>query len=299
MVMKNNFLPSDFLARISPLPLLATASPAANRERSSDDIHVVGRVRASGSSGMRAPQRILNADPHPPLRRRSVGLSLSERGKIDSLRFNAFTFPSDSLSPVPTSPCPRRGRRAPSRRAPGEVQRQTRQLMPVSQLVSSVYLSLTLSSDKERGLRRRGKIAAYVRCFSLALALAGCAQVAPAPAPRPVTVEVPVPTPIYCQVPTLNPPTLAIASLTPDSPPADTVRSYAATVDVLKSAVRERDSILAGCAPPLPTTQSAPSANTQPIIATPPAPSPSDNPQTAQVSIATGILTKMRKLLPW
>jgi hypothetical protein len=63
-------------------------------------------------------------------------------------------------------------------------------------------------------------------------------------------VEVPIATPIYCQVPKLQPPILAIADLTPDSPPADTVRSYAASVDVLKSAVHERDTILEACAPP-------------------------------------------------
>ena len=43
---------------------------------------------------------------------------------------------------------------------------------------------------------------------------------------------------IYCDVPALQQPPLAIAMLTPDSVPADQIRSYAATVDVLKSAVR-------------------------------------------------------------
>ena len=38
-----------------PLPLLATESPAAHRERSSDDIYVGRRVRAQTSSWMRAP----------------------------------------------------------------------------------------------------------------------------------------------------------------------------------------------------------------------------------------------------
>jgi hypothetical protein len=38
-----------------PLPRLAIGSQAANRERSSDDIHVVGRVRALASRWMRAP----------------------------------------------------------------------------------------------------------------------------------------------------------------------------------------------------------------------------------------------------
>jgi len=91
--------------------------------------------------------------------------------------------------------------------------------------------------------------------FLLSLAICSCAPVA-APGPRPVMVEVPIATPIYCQVPKLQPPILAIAALTPDSPPADTVRSYAASVDVLKSAVHERDTILEACA--LPSTASAP-----------------------------------------
>jgi hypothetical protein len=94
-------------------------------------------------------------------------------------------------------------------------------------------------------------------CLLLALAMSGCARVAPPPAPRPVMVEVPVSTPIYCQVSALQPPALAIAALTPDSPPADTVRSYAASVEVLKSAVRERDAILAGCAAPAPEGDAA------------------------------------------
>jgi hypothetical protein len=141
----------------------------------------------------------------------------------------------------------------------------------------------------------RGKI--YLpRCSGafLALALSGCAQIAPAPAPRPVMVEVPVATPIYCIIPPLNPPILAIAALTADSPPADTVRSYAATVDVLKSAVRERDSILEGCAAPSSTSPPSPGPAPQTSIATPPAPS-----KPAQVSIPSRLVTTMRKLLPW
>jgi hypothetical protein len=38
-----------------PLPRMATESPSANRERSSDDIYVVGRVRAFASGWKRAP----------------------------------------------------------------------------------------------------------------------------------------------------------------------------------------------------------------------------------------------------
>jgi hypothetical protein len=141
----------------------------------------------------------------------------------------------------------------------------------------------------------RGKIHSP-RCGAafLILALSGCTQVAPAPAPRPVLVQVPVATPIYCQVPPLNPPILAIASLTPDSPPADTVRSYASSVEVLKGAVRERDSILEGCAAP-PATGQSPQAG----IVTPPAPHVTDNAKPAQVSIPTRLLTTMGKLFTW
>jgi hypothetical protein len=113
-------------------------------------------------------------------------------------------------------------------------------------------------------------------CLLLALAITGCARVAAVPAPRPVMVEVPVSTPIYCQVPALQPPLLAIAALTPDSLPADTVRSYAASVDVLKSAVRERDAILAGCAAPAGTSVSPPSPG--------PNLSPSPGPQASMAS---------------
>ncbi len=98
--------------------------------------------------------------------------------------------------------------------------------------------------NRERGQKERRSLT-----YILALALAGCAAQAE-PAPRPVMVKIPVATPIYCDVPALQQPPLAIAMLTPDSAPADTIRSYAATVDVLKSAVEERDAILKGCAAP-------------------------------------------------
>ena len=77
---------------------------------------------------------------------------------------------------------------------------------------------------------------------------AGCTTVAPAP--RPVMVEVPVPSPVCCTAEQLPPPSLAIAALRSDSPPADTIRSYAASVIVLKSAVKQRDAILQACAAP-------------------------------------------------
>jgi hypothetical protein len=88
------------------------------------------------------------------------------------------------------------------------------------------------------------------------LLLPGCAHLA-TPAARPYLVEVPVPTPIYCDVPALPRPALPIATLGAGSAPADTVRSYAATVVVLKAALIQRDSILAGCAPPAPASTPA------------------------------------------
>jgi hypothetical protein len=38
-----------------PLPRMATQSPSANRERSSGDVHVAGRVRALALRSMRTP----------------------------------------------------------------------------------------------------------------------------------------------------------------------------------------------------------------------------------------------------
>ncbi len=109
----------------------------------------------------------------------------------------------------------------------------------------------------ERGNLERGKLervgnASGIWLAVLALLLiyaAGCATATPL-APRPVMVEVPVPSPVYCPAAQLNPPALAIAALGPDSPPADTIRSYAASVIVLKSAVKQRDAILQACAAP-------------------------------------------------
>ena len=132
--------------------------------------------------------------------------------------------------------------------------------------------------------------------FALCFLLSACATVAPPAAPRPITVEIPVPTPIYCQVPTLEPPILPIASLTPDSPPADTVRFYAASVDVLKSAVRERDAILQGCAPPPATTTTITSPKVEP-----PTPQPITAPATtkppAASSLPSRLVTYFGKLL--
>ena len=112
-------------------------------------------------------------------------------------------------------------------------------------------------------------------------------------------VEVPIATPIYCQVPKLQPPILAIAALTPDSAPADTVRSYAASVDVLKSAVQERDTILEACGPPAgaaaPPISSPPPSASSP---TPPALSKEDS-KTEPPTIQSRLLTTFCAIISW
>jgi hypothetical protein len=84
------------------------------------------------------------------------------------------------------------------------------------------------------------------------LPLAGCAFSPPflSPPAVPVEVRVPVYQPVYCTAHAAAPPRLPIASLTAVSPPADTMRAYAATVILLKGLVRERDALIAGCAAP-------------------------------------------------
>jgi hypothetical protein len=63
-------------------------------------------------------------------------------------------------------------------------------------------------------------------------------------------VKIPVPAPIYCPVPELNRPALPVATLTGESPPADTMRAYAESIVILKGAVAQRDEILAACRRP-------------------------------------------------
>jgi hypothetical protein len=101
--------------------------------------------------------------------------------------------------------------------------------------------ALALPQNKKGGIRT-------LFAGVLALALAGCAVSAPAPAVRPLMVQVPVLHETPCSAPTLAEPALPIAGLRPESPPADTMRAYAAAVAILKGAVRERDAVLAGCA---------------------------------------------------
>lgn len=95
--------------------------------------------------------------------------------------------------------------------------------------------------------------------------LAGCALVPPAaPIPAPVTVKVPVYETVYCRPPKLQRPRLPIAELVADSSPADTVRAYAATVVLLKGAVKERDEVIAGCEKPASTRAAPPPERTAP-----------------------------------
>jgi hypothetical protein len=81
--------------------------------------------------------------------------------------------------------------------------------------------------------------------------LSGCAFSPPLFAPAtPIEVQVPVYQPVYCTPPTLANPKLPVAALTAASPPADTIRAYAASVVLLKGAVRELNSIIQGCEEP-------------------------------------------------
>jgi hypothetical protein len=118
--------------------------------------------------------------------------------------------------------------------------------------------------------------------------LAGCALSPPAFAPAtPVEVSVPVYEPVYCPIPTLANPRLPISALTPESPPADTLRAYAASVVLLKAAVRELDDVLEGCAEPAAT--SLPDGGADPTE-TAPAPTPaapSDGRLAASVPVVT------------
>ncbi len=83
----------------------------------------------------------------------------------------------------------------------------------------------------------------------IAAAIGGCARAA-APIAVPMKVSVPIPELVYCAAAAPARPALQIASLAPNSAPADTIRAYAATVVVLKAAVVERDELLSACAAP-------------------------------------------------
>jgi hypothetical protein len=83
--------------------------------------------------------------------------------------------------------------------------------------------------------------------------LSGCAFSPPLFSPAtPMEVQVPVYEPVYCTPPTLANPKLPITGLSAASVPADTIRAYAASVVLLKGAVRELNSIIEGCEEPAP-----------------------------------------------
>jgi hypothetical protein len=107
------------------------------------------------------------------------------------------------------------------------------------------------------GQRARGGVIVVVNSRIASVicigALWGCAA-QPQPILTPVEVQVPIATPVYCEVSKLDKPALPIGALNAESPPADTIRAYAATVALLKGAVEERDLELAGCADPAATT---------------------------------------------
>ena len=104
------------------------------------------------------------------------------------------------------------------------------------------------------GQRASGGVGVVVRTQIAVLVLmgsiSGCATAQPQPILTPVEVKVPVATPVYCNVAKLDKPELPLSALTAASAPDDTIRAYAATVAILKGAVRERDLALAGCAAP-------------------------------------------------
>ena len=81
----------------------------------------------------------------------------------------------------------------------------------------------------------------------LVAAVAGCVGPASQP-PVMVTAEVPIAKLVYCDVAPPAYPVLPIANLGADSAPADTVRAYAETIALLKSAVRQRDALIESCA---------------------------------------------------
>jgi hypothetical protein len=94
--------------------------------------------------------------------------------------------------------------------------------------------------------------------MALMAGICGCASAPPPPILTPIEVKVPVATPVYCQVAKLDKPALPIAALKSDSAPEDTIRAYAATVAILKGAVRQRDLALQGCAAPVSDPQQSP-----------------------------------------
>lgn len=74
----------------------------------------------------------------------------------------------------------------------------------------------------------------------MALALTGCAA-------TPRTVEVRVPVPVDCPAPVVPArPVLPVGALTADTPPADVVRAYAASVEALMGYAGALEAVLSG-----------------------------------------------------
>jgi hypothetical protein len=95
-----------------------------------------------------------------------------------------------------------------------------------------------------RGPGRETRAVVKVAAVGLTIAalLSGCAQVG---APQLTPVEVPIAT--KCpSAPRIALPKLPITELRPDTSPSDTARAYAASVEILKGAVRAREAILDG-----------------------------------------------------
>lgn len=87
---------------------------------------------------------------------------------------------------------------------------------------------------------------------SLALAvlvasICGCAGEQLPGKTNPPEIQAVTPTRVYCQIEKLDKPALPISRLRSDSSPHDTISSFAATVAILKAAVRERDREIARC----------------------------------------------------
>jgi hypothetical protein len=99
-----------------------------------------------------------------------------------------------------------------------------------------------------------------VKCFLplILVLLIGCAVAPPTSQMHtPVEVKVPMFELAYCQVPKLTRPTLPVAALALRSPPADTIRAYAASIVLLKGAVLQRDAVITGCVGPAGKSQGA------------------------------------------
>ena len=104
-------------------------------------------------------------------------------------------------------------------------------------------------ATRKRRSCRRGEERSSSTLVAVAT-ISGCASAPPQPILTPIEVKVPVATPVYCQVAKLDKPALPISALKTDSAPDDTIRAYAATVAILKGAVRQRDLAIEGCAAP-------------------------------------------------